>query len=30
VRAVCAREEITHADPDLLTITAADIFTPGT
>jgi hypothetical protein len=28
--AVCACEEITHADPDLLTISAADIFTPGT
>lgn len=26
--AVCGRDEIVNADPDLLTITAADIFTP--
>jgi hypothetical protein len=26
--AVCAREQVTHADPDVLVVTAADIFGP--
>ncbi|WP_204077157.1 ATP-binding protein [Planotetraspora phitsanulokensis] len=27
--AICARTEVTHADPNLMAVTAADIFAPG-